>query len=51
MINAPYLIIGQGSNLLISDHGIEQVVLRFLNPDMDHIEDEDASLVVEGLFS
>ena len=44
----PYLIIGQGSNLLISDHGIDQVVLRFLNPDKDHIVDEDLSLVVEG---
>jgi UDP-N-acetylmuramate dehydrogenase len=46
--DTPYTIIGQGSNLLVSDAGIDLVVLRFLNADLQGISEEKDTLIIEG---
>lgn len=44
----PYLVIGQGSNLLVSDSGIPEVVLRYCAEDAARIECNGERVVVSG---
>jgi UDP-N-acetylmuramate dehydrogenase len=43
-----YLVIGQGSNLLVSDRGVPVVILRFCTDDMPNVEVEGGRVRVSG---
>lgn len=44
---APYLVIGQGSNLLVSDEGLDAVVLRYCS-ETPEVRFEDDRVIVSG---
>ncbi|WP_372845048.1 UDP-N-acetylmuramate dehydrogenase [Pontiella sp.] len=44
----PFLVIGQGSNLLVSDEGIDQVVLRYCAEDLPDARFEGVRVQVSG---
>ena len=43
-----FIVIGQGSNLLVSDEGLEQVVLRYCAEDVPCIEVQGSRVIVSG---
>lgn len=44
----PMLVIGQGSNLLVSDRGLKCVVLRYCSEDIPLVENEGCRIIVSG---
>jgi UDP-N-acetylmuramate dehydrogenase len=46
--SVPFIVIGQGSNLLISDDGIDSVVLRYCSDDAPDVEARENRVVVSG---
>lgn len=44
-LNAPWIILGRGSNLLVLDGGVRGVVISLVNPGFASIESRDRSLI------
>ena len=43
-----FLVIGQGTNLLVSDKGVEQIIVRFCNEEASFIKQTDEIITVGG---
>ena len=43
-----FLVIGQGTNLLVSDKGVEQIIVRFCNEETSFIKQTDEIITVGG---
>jgi UDP-N-acetylmuramate dehydrogenase len=44
----PFMVIGQGSNLLVSDEGLDCIVLRYCSEDEPNVEQEGCRIRVSG---
>jgi UDP-N-acetylmuramate dehydrogenase len=46
--SVPFIVIGQGSNLLVSDEGIDSVVLRYCSDDAPDVRVAESRVMVSG---
>ncbi|MDF7822394.1 UDP-N-acetylmuramate dehydrogenase [Pontiellaceae bacterium B12227] len=44
----PYIVIGQGSNLLVSDEGLDCIVLRYCSEEQPRVQQEGSRIRVSG---